>query len=567
MATPITIHFWKDSTCHAFNIDISSKRTVADLIRIACEQHFQNTPPDALCCEAAINGVPLSPNSTVRELLKFHKRSRLTIDIKVVNTTLPSPSQSTTPTPGLTFDVIPDPTNGHVNTAARTPRQAHSDATYSAPRQLEDEPEYAECEDEEYADEEYEESLEGEEGYGEEFEEEEERESLSNVAPARPEPTQHGDTEDGVTRKSTVRYFERMNPGRIYPLLVAFTKDDVLPSQIHGVGQSPSTSIRFKPGDTLTIEPVLPGCTCHPATHTVTLTNAAKPVSARFFIVPLINGRIEGASVIIRRSDRITTRVDLHMNVVPRTWATFTAFLSASAPLVVAFLRQLQIDVGTDVQDSADLYLAATAAIVQYTPPTTLCAVLLTLSGVFFVRARARETSAFWGLHTSTADEALQRILQLRQKDSIAAATQLAIFLKNNRHHLPALLIYSHWHYDNEDFRHALHGFELAMRKGPLTRRDYLRAARSASRLQRWHRALEILQTAEATLPACELSEIVFYNAGCYAARTHNKDLSLHYIRKAINAGYHNIRHLETDPDLGLIRGDPEFQSLLRILR
>ena len=53
-----------------------------------------------------------------------------------------------------------------------------------------------------------------------------------------------------------------------------------------------------------------------------------------------------------------------------------------------------------------------------------------------------------------------------------------------------------------------------------------------------------------------------YYNLACIYAMDSRSDLALKTLWKAVNAGYSDLKTLDSDQDLGSIRGDPEFASL-----
>lgn len=57
---------------------------------------------------------------------------------------------------------------------------------------------------------------------------------------------------------------------------------------------------------------------------------------------------------------------------------------------------------------------------------------------------------------------------------------------------------------------------------------------------------------------------LAHYNLACSYALTGQPDLSLIALRRAIEIGYRDFRHIREDRDLDLIRNDPRFRQLLR---
>jgi len=55
----------------------------------------------------------------------------------------------------------------------------------------------------------------------------------------------------------------------------------------------------------------------------------------------------------------------------------------------------------------------------------------------------------------------------------------------------------------------------------------------------------------------------ILYNAACVYGLLHRKQEAMEMIRKAVDAGYHNLDWIARDSDLACLHGDPEFQSFL----
>lgn len=60
--------------------------------------------------------------------------------------------------------------------------------------------------------------------------------------------------------------------------------------------------------------------------------------------------------------------------------------------------------------------------------------------------------------------------------------------------------------------------------------------------------------------------DIAAYNVACGYALQGRKEEALRYLRRSMNHGYADPRHMSADPDLDVLRGDPRFERLLRRL-
>ena len=59
---------------------------------------------------------------------------------------------------------------------------------------------------------------------------------------------------------------------------------------------------------------------------------------------------------------------------------------------------------------------------------------------------------------------------------------------------------------------------------------------------------------------------LALYNITCAYSVTNDKQKALKYLEKAIAAGWNNLDHMESDPDMDNIRDEPEYSALLKRL-
>lgn len=60
---------------------------------------------------------------------------------------------------------------------------------------------------------------------------------------------------------------------------------------------------------------------------------------------------------------------------------------------------------------------------------------------------------------------------------------------------------------------------------------------------------------------------IIIYNLACSYALSNKIDLSISTLKRAIDLGYNDIEHLESDKDIDNIRSDKRYKLLINILR
>jgi len=142
-----------------------------------------------------------------------------------------------------------------------------------------------------------------------------------------------------VARRTTVRHFEQMNPGRTFPLLVIISAGKVERVVMQDVAQVESetgfTVTRESP--MVRIEPVLPGCAVAPTSIEIDCT--ADLAEARFHVTPIVEGDIPEARVEVRHEGRLVDQVPIPTRVAKQTVAKASATLSAVSPFALQVLR------------------------------------------------------------------------------------------------------------------------------------------------------------------------------------------------------------------------------------
>src|SRR5262245_45499074 len=120
-----------------------------------------------------------------------------------------------------------------------------------------------------------------------------------------------------VIRRATVRYYSRMNPERVYPLLVLITRDLIEQVQKKHTDQRTRSPFVVEPDSPVEIEPVLPGCDCYPPKVVARLGEDDRTFTFR--VVPRVLGKVVGAAVSIRQNHASLAEIDLEMKVTKRT--------------------------------------------------------------------------------------------------------------------------------------------------------------------------------------------------------------------------------------------------------
>jgi hypothetical protein len=158
-------------------------------------------------------------------------------------------------------------------------------------------------------------------------------------------------TPELVPRHATVRYFSRMRPCRLYPLLVVISKDQVRDILHKATAKGVSAEFAVSTASPVVVEPVLPGCTCYPPRHEVAVE--AEVARAEFHVTTLVEGTIESARVILSQNGRLLAEVPLKIRVAKTTLGWVLACLS---PIVPYVLKYFSLDLDTQIQENFGLY-------------------------------------------------------------------------------------------------------------------------------------------------------------------------------------------------------------------
>ncbi|MFN3198134.1 MAG: hypothetical protein ACE366_06920 [Bradymonadia bacterium] len=155
------------------------------------------------------------------------------------------------------------------------------------------------------------------------------------------DPPHDGVTADPLARRSTVRYFARMNPQKLYPVMVAFTREQL--AKAAGVAQVEGAQLELDARDpVITVVPVFPGCLCTPQQLQVDLT--PETVEVRFWLTPLVRGRLGDARVEIHQHGRCLDRIPTPAKVADQALTRMVAVGSALAPLGSKLLEKSGLD-------------------------------------------------------------------------------------------------------------------------------------------------------------------------------------------------------------------------------
>lgn len=367
-----------------------------------------------------------------------------------------------------------------------------------------------------------------------------------------------------TTRRATVRYFNRMNPERVYPLLVMITKKMVERAAKSGTDQVQSTPFRVKLNETIEIEPVLPGCSCYPPKLSARL--GAEDFVATFYVLPHMLGPLQGGVVTIRQDNIPLAEIELHGRVVKTTWVMICGFATFVLPFLLAVARNYRVDLTSQLEDGFDFYLAVLSILLSNIAPIVATAGFAILTALLYLASRARQKDVFWDIETIGPRQKLRRIAKIAQSDLDEAGSQLVQLLEVYPDFQSGHLYYARWHYQDQNYLAALAGFQAALELGSIPASDYLKASLSASRLGKNRTAISILEHACEHLPRKLITPVFYYNMGCYHTRLGKLEEAMQFLKRACRAGYRNRKTFLEDVDLHPLRTRSDFKALIEAL-
>ncbi len=369
-----------------------------------------------------------------------------------------------------------------------------------------------------------------------------------------------------VERQTTVRYYHRMNPGKMFPLLVVLSKQKILEITQRGVSQGTSQRFQVEGASLVEVEPILPGCTCYPPREQLRV-GPGEPEEARFWVVPHVLGNVNQARVVVRQNGDLLAEVPLQIRVVKQTMTLVTAALALLLPLGAALLQHFKIDFRAQAENDFSFYREAAGLLLGALSPDTLALGLLIMTGGLYLWLRPRQRDLFWDI---TPLGPQQRLALAREAfaggNDQKGIRQVADLLTEEPGCQAAWLMQADREYTRGHYREALALYEKALTLGTAPGGAYARAALAAGQLGRNGRALAILKNAVEKLPPTEIRGPIWYNMGCFAARLGMLKDAVSYLGRAVDSGYVNLDKYRTDPDLLPLRSRRDFQTLLACL-
>jgi len=197
-----------------------------------------------------------------------------------------------------------------------------------------------------------------------------------------------------VTRRATVRYYCRMNPGSMVPLLVILSDKTIQEVVKKHVVQAESQAFQVKEDSVVEIEPVLPGCDVYPPRDLVTIRPGES--ESKFWVVPHVLGSIHHARVMIRQGGKTLAEVPLNIKVVKQTVTMVAGASSLVMPYVSKYLEDAKQTWMVSQGEGFDLYSWLATHVLGALTPTVLGLALLAVTVVLYFLMRPRKRDVFW---------------------------------------------------------------------------------------------------------------------------------------------------------------------------
>jgi sec-independent protein translocase protein TatA len=199
-----------------------------------------------------------------------------------------------------------------------------------------------------------------------------------------------------LTRRATVRYYSRMSPERVYPLLVMITRDLVAKAHKKHTDQRTSAAFAVAADVPVEIEPVLPGCDCHPPRVVTRLGQG--DLTLTFRVVPRVLGKVDGAVVSIRQDHTSLAEVELGVKVVKRGWVVLSGLATFLLPGLSAVMKHFGLDFETQKDQGFNFYLAVAQLVFDQVSPYVLTALLGLTTLLLWWLTRPRTRDVFWDI-------------------------------------------------------------------------------------------------------------------------------------------------------------------------
>lgn len=392
---------------------------------------------------------------------------------------------------------------------------------------------------------------------------------LSRSAPEPTAPVARRAPPEQVQRHATVRYYSRMEPHRLYPLLVVISRDMVVKFRRGDFTETESKGFTGSTASPVLVEPVLPGCACYPPRREVAVE--AETATAQFQIAAAVEGTLEAAKVILVQEGRLLAEVPLTVRVAKTTLGWVLAGLSLVVPYA---LKYFDLDLETQVKERFGLYfqiihyvLGLVAQLPSWVTGGTLLIAGVTVLVLRWPR-RELSPSVFYKVEVVSPESRLREAEEALAAQRTTHGLRLLDELTRSRPEFqPAWLAAAGWHARQGRFAEALTNYERAFALGPASARHYFQAGQAAAQQRQYPHAARLVQRGLDRNPGSDLLMRMQFNLGCYLAQVGDADGAVRSLQEAVRAGLRDPRPYRDDAELAPLREHPEYRKLLEQLR
>jgi hypothetical protein len=200
-----------------------------------------------------------------------------------------------------------------------------------------------------------------------------------------------------VERQATIRYYHRMSPERMFPLLVIISRKAIMEVIKRDVVQKQSKKFQVEMDSLVEVEPILPGCDCFPPKENVRISKAES--TARFWVVPRVLGGVMHARVVVRQNGNVLAEVPLEMVVSKQTLTLFVGAMNFCVPFVSMLLKQSQLSLSSHGEAGVLAALVGWAVLVM--SPEVLAGLLLVATVCLYFWLRPKQRDVFWDIRST----------------------------------------------------------------------------------------------------------------------------------------------------------------------
>ena len=360
--------------------------------------------------------------------------------------------------------------------------------------------------------------------------------------------------------RATVRYFSRMNPERVYPLVLKFSKDAFDQPFDETTDQITSSKFSLHKDFPVEIEPVIPGCICYPAKQTVFVKGDIQVV---FHVVPQVVGKLKGALIEIRQKHVLVKTLHLDMDVVKKTFAMVMGFATFVMPILSIGLKAINLDFDSQKNAGYGDYLKIFKFFFIWLPTWVLFIIFGIVFLIIWLLTRPEEHQDFWTWDKQNPENMLKQVKLAFERNFEDGWQQLENLLVAFPDYSKSHVLYGKLQYEGKNYKEALEGFRKAMNLNDDSPNTYHHGALAASKLGEDMEACEILNNAKKRFGNKKFNASMSYNLGCYLARLGKNNEALTEIENAIQKGFSNYELIATDPDLKSLRTLSKFKIIL----